>query len=431
MARVVVVGGGFAGTASAARLAKLGHDVTLLERREVLGGAVGYVERDGFRWDAGPAGIALPAVLRDLWHTTGRPLERELELVSLDPVREHRFTDGSVLAMPSGRGAQAEAVGAVFGGKQARRWLDYVQGLAEPWDLLRRAMFEEPFVPESLDAPTRALLRSRTTLRRAVRSLSDRRLAEMAVLHAQMAGHDPRHVPAWAGLHAYVEQTFGCWTIPGGMGSLADALARRLEQRGVTVHLGTTAGDLVVREGSVAGVSIGEDVMDADVVVCAVDPRGLPALAGYVARTLPALPPVVCHLGLPGEVPALPREVVLHGDPLLVLRTDGRAPDGGAAWTILGRGKVDDLVDDLARRGINVRRQVEVRVDRSPRDIVESLHGSPCGVLWAGRRTFAERLGTATPIPNVFCAGAHPAGLSGLPYVGLTAAVVAAQVGKA
>ena len=30
--RVVVVGGGFGGMASAARMAKLGHDVTLLER---------------------------------------------------------------------------------------------------------------------------------------------------------------------------------------------------------------------------------------------------------------------------------------------------------------------------------------------------------------------------------------------------------------
>ncbi|HET8960212.1 FAD-dependent oxidoreductase, partial [Nocardioides sp.] len=32
MARVVVVGGGFGGLAAAARLAKLGHDVTLTER---------------------------------------------------------------------------------------------------------------------------------------------------------------------------------------------------------------------------------------------------------------------------------------------------------------------------------------------------------------------------------------------------------------
>ena len=44
MSRVVVIGGGFGGLASAARLAKLGHDVTLVEASDRLGGAIGYVE---------------------------------------------------------------------------------------------------------------------------------------------------------------------------------------------------------------------------------------------------------------------------------------------------------------------------------------------------------------------------------------------------
>ncbi|MFC6344661.1 FAD-dependent oxidoreductase, partial [Nocardioides hankookensis] len=37
MPRVVVVGGGFGGLASAVRLAKLGHAVTLVERSPTLG----------------------------------------------------------------------------------------------------------------------------------------------------------------------------------------------------------------------------------------------------------------------------------------------------------------------------------------------------------------------------------------------------------
>ncbi|MGZ4461062.1 MAG: FAD-dependent oxidoreductase, partial [Nocardioidaceae bacterium] len=89
MARVVVIGGGLGGAAAAARLAKLGHQVTLVERQDRLGGAVGYVEQDGFRWDSGPTSTALPAVVRDLFRKSGRPLERELELVPLEPMREH------------------------------------------------------------------------------------------------------------------------------------------------------------------------------------------------------------------------------------------------------------------------------------------------------------------------------------------------------
>ena len=66
---------------------------------------------------------------------------------------------------------------------------------------------------------------------------------------------------------------------------------------------------------------------------------------------MPAIPPVVSHVGLRGEVPDLPHEVVLHGDPLIVVRTGGQAPAGGAAWTLLGRGRLaEDIVTALAAR---------------------------------------------------------------------------------
>ena len=64
MATVIVIGSGLAGLASAVRLAKLGHQVTICERDEHLGGVLGRVEADGFTWDAGAASTTLPAALR-------------------------------------------------------------------------------------------------------------------------------------------------------------------------------------------------------------------------------------------------------------------------------------------------------------------------------------------------------------------------------
>jgi UDP-galactopyranose mutase len=124
--------------------------------------------------------------------------------------------------------------------------------------------------------------------------------------------------------------------------------------------------------------------------------------------------------------------VVIHGDPLLVLRTGGQAPDGAHAWTLLGRGQLaEDIVDSLQRAGIRVRDQVEVRVDRSPRELVEEWGGSPYGVLWQGRNTVSRRLGPTTPVPGVLMAGAHATPGAGLPSVGLSAALVAQSIGPA
>lgn len=430
-----MVGAGFGGLAAAARLAKLGHAVTVLEAREELGGAVGFVEQDGFRWDAGPTHTLLPAVLRDLFRKSGRTIDKELELVPVEPVHQHRFEDGTVLDLPGGsRAAQLHAVTDALGETAGRRWTEYVDAMAQPWEVLRREWFERPYAADHLSPEARDLLGSRLTMHKHVTKAfrKDQRLQQLAVDQVVVEGHNPRDVPWWHGAWHYVEQNFGAWTVPGGMGALTAALERRLATRGVTVITGTPVLDLAVEGGRVVGVRTGQGPYDADRVVVAIDPRRLPALADHVARTMPAIPPVMAHIGVVGEVPDLPAEVVLHGDPQLILRTTGTAPDGAHAWTLLGRGRLaEDIVTALARKGIRVREQVEVRMDRSPRESVQLWGGSPVGVLWQGRQTATRRLGPDTPVAGVYQVGAHAKPGAGLAPVGLSAAQVATLVGPA
>jgi UDP-galactopyranose mutase len=421
--RVVVVGGGFGGLASAVRLAKLGHDVTLVERSTTLGGALSAVSEDGFTWDAGPTYTLLPAVVRDLFRKSGRPVERELELVPLDLVREHRFADGSSVRVETGRAAQLAAFDELGKGL-GQRWVDHVASYAEDWDVLRRGYLENPWDP----AAPYPLLDSREMLHKRLRkTFKDQRLRLVAGHPFVAEGHDLRNVPAWLGVTAYVEQRFGAWTVEGGMHRLGEALASRLETRGVTTMTGTEARDLVVRDGRVAAVRTTTGDVEADAVVCAIDPRRLPALAAYVERTMPAIPPVVVHVGLAEEVPDLPHELVLHGDPMLVVRRNGPT-----ALTVHGRGRLsEDILRALARHKVDVRAQVVARVDRSPRDQVELWGSSPMGVLWQGRATVRDRLGPRTPIGGVYAAGAHATPGAGLPFVGLSAALVATEIGPA
>ena len=432
MSRVVVVGGGFGGLASAVRLAKLGHEVTLLERSATLGGALATVSEGGYSWDAGPTSTLLPAVIRDLFRKSGRPVERELDLVQLDVIRQHRFEDGTAVTLPAGRAAQLAAFDVLEPG-QGRRWVDHVASYSEDWDVLRRHYLETPWDRDALPRELAARLGSRAVLhKRLRRTFRDDRLRMVAGHPFVADGHDLRNVPAWAGVTAYVEQRFGAWSVTGGLAAVGVALANRLVTRRVTVETGTAATDLVVRDGRVVAVRTTAGDLDADVVVCAVDPRGLPALAGHVRRTMPAIPPVVSYLGLEGDVPDLPHEVVLHGDPTLVVRTGGTAPEGGRAWTVHGRGRLaEDLLSALARHRIDVRPHVVTRLDRSPRELVERWGGSPMGVLWQGRATVRQRLGPTTPIGGVYAAGAHATPGGGLPFVGLSAALVAQTVGPA
>ena len=434
--RVVVVGGGLGGLASAARLAKLGHDVTLLERTASLGGALTFETEDGFAWDRGAHGTLLPAVLRDLFRKSGRPLEKELELEPVEVIRHHRFEDGTEVRLPGASRARQVDAFDHLGAGLGEQWADHVASYADVWETLRRHYLEVPWTPDALPADTvREVMRlvdGRDTLYKRLRQdFRDERLRLVAGHRFVAEGHDLRNVPAWLGLHSYLEQRFGCWTVPGGFAQLTGALTARLATRGVTVLTSTPVTDLVVRDGRCVGVATTTGTLDADAVVCAVDPRRIPALASYVARSMPAIPPVTTHLGLAGDVPEVGHELVLHGDPLLMIRGGGRAPAGHTAWTMHGRGKIaEDMLLALARHGIDVRDRVAVRVDRSPLAQVEQT-GSAMGVLWQGRGTVRQRLGPTTPIEGVYAAGAHAAPGGQVPFVGLSAALVAQVIGPA
>ncbi|HEY3528414.1 MAG TPA: FAD-dependent oxidoreductase [Nocardioides sp.] len=428
MARVVVIGGGFGGLASALRLAKLGHDVTLVEERD-LGGALVPFTQDDFAWDAATYTL-VPAVVRDLFRKTGRPLEKELDLVQLDCLREHWFEDGTSVVLHAGRSDQHDAFEALGAGL-GTRWVDHVAAYADDWDVIRRGYAEVPWDPDHLSPDLAARFESRETLHKRLRRLRDERLRLVAAHPFAADRHDLRNVPAWAGLTAYLEQRFGAWAFTGGTGALLAALVRRLETRQVDVVHGA-ARDIVVRDGRAAAVATTVGELDAEVVVCAVDPRRLPALAESVRRTMPAIPAAMTYLGLRGEVRDLPHELVVHSDPGLVVRTRGRAPAGHHAWTVQCPGKQgEDPVAVLARHGVIGPDQVVSRADLSPRDLVERWGGSPLGVLWESRGTVRQRLGPRTPIAGVYAAGSHAAPGSGLPYVGLSAALVAQVVGPA
>jgi UDP-galactopyranose mutase len=426
MARVVVIGGGFGGLASALRLAKLGHAVTLVEERE-LGGALVPFTRDGFVWET-VTHTLLPAVVRDLFRKTGRPLEKELELAPLDCLREHWFEDGTSLVLSAGRTTQLEAFDSLAAGLGGR-WSAHVDAYADDWEVIRRQYAEVPWDREHLAPELAARLDSRESLRKRLRArLPDDRSRLVAAHPFAADGHDLRDVPAWAGLTAYLEQRLGAWAFTGGTVALLEALVRRLDTRKVAVLRGR-AHDIVVRGGRAVGVATAAGELDADVVVCAVDPRRLPALAESVRRTVPAIPAATTYLGLAGAVPDLPHELVVHGAQTLVLRTLGRAPDGHHAWTVRSRGTHDDPVTALARHGLDVRDRVVTRLDLSPRDLVEGWGGSPLGVRWQGRSTVRRRFGPRTPIAGVYAAGSHATPGSGLPFVGLSASLVAQAVG--
>ncbi|MCY2959292.1 MAG: protoporphyrinogen oxidase [Planctomycetota bacterium] len=97
--RTIVVGGGLAGLAAAARLADAGADVALFERADAVGGVAGTVAKSGFRFERGPNTIlAGSAAFRRVVDELG--LSTRLERA--DPTAKARYLwhRGKLRALP-------------------------------------------------------------------------------------------------------------------------------------------------------------------------------------------------------------------------------------------------------------------------------------------------------------------------------------------
>ena len=144
MARVVVVGAGFAGLAAAARLVRAGHDVVVCERSDRLGGALRPTEREGFTFDT-PRIARAPCCLPRPVRKSGKPLEDELELTPVEPARRYAFADGTDVDLPNAsRAATNRVLNEHFGAGTSDRWDALIRRAQQMWRILRDRVPEAP-----------------------------------------------------------------------------------------------------------------------------------------------------------------------------------------------------------------------------------------------------------------------------------------------
>ncbi|MBM7171373.1 NAD(P)/FAD-dependent oxidoreductase [Streptomyces sp. G44] len=489
MARIVVIGAGMGAMTAAARLAVAGHRVVVYERGRTYGGALGRVERDGFAFDTGPGLLPLPAVYRDVFVKTGKePLEQCVELSQVEPAVRHVFADGTTTDLPNAsRAGVGEALDAALGDGAGARWAAFMNRARETWDRTRRPLLEEPLYPnwEVLGArePYPAVPHKRL-LRRERRAATlgeigelelggDARLAALLEQFALAHGLDPRTTPASAAVLPYMEQTFGTWSVRGGLRALATAVYERCLARRVEFVFGAAVVRIVEKDGRAAGVELADGTTaEADFVVAGVAPTALRTMASGV--NIRSEGDVPARSGMPSRLTVLlalsgarpegtPHRTVLHSadrqDELD--RLFGERPGLPASPTVTVL-RPDDpaLTPDGAHEAVTLTVTVPARLEVSPADVERVIARAEAVVpglrerlLWHEVRTptdIAEATGAdggavpapalaaaggallhpanSTRLPGLFAVGgwAHPGG--GLPHAGMSGALVAGLI---
>src|SRR5690625_4060125 len=83
--KVIIIGAGVAGLATAGLLAREGYEVTVLERHGRTGGRAVGLERDSFRFAPRTRWFLVHQIFDHFFHLMGTSAAEQLDLVALDP----------------------------------------------------------------------------------------------------------------------------------------------------------------------------------------------------------------------------------------------------------------------------------------------------------------------------------------------------------
>ncbi|MCX7671225.1 MAG: phytoene desaturase family protein, partial [Anaerolineae bacterium] len=291
MHSVIVIGAGIGGITAAARLARAGYAVTVIEKNDRPGGRCDQITRAGHRFDVGPTLFLMPEVFAETYAALGQRMADHLDLRRIDPTYRITFDDGTRLTLTADirqMQAQLEAIEPgsfngflrylVEGNRHYRLSLEKFVGrnFYSLWDY---------FSPANLP-----LLLQLKALRRHYDNVGNYfthpHLKAAFTFQNMYLGLSPYDAPATYSLLQYTELADGVWFPIGGMYRVIESLAQIAASLGVRFIYNAPARQIEV-VGDRATAVLLEDGrrLEADLIVANAD------LPYVYDRLLPDRPP--------------------------------------------------------------------------------------------------------------------------------------------
>ena len=275
----IIIGSGFGGIAAALRLKAKGHNVTLIEKHNDLGGRARVFKKNGFTYDGGPTVITAPYLINELFELFKKDPKDYIKLEPLNTWYQFVFEDKSKFNY-SGNETEMKNQIEKINSEDVEGYKKLVSFTKKIFDKgfteLSDVPFNKPFVMIQ-QLPALLKLKSYKSVYSLVSSfIKNEKLRRMLSMHPLLVGGNPFTTTSIYGLILYLEKKWGIHYSMGGTGNIIIGLEKLMTEVGIKIIKGHEVKKIILEKKKITGIELDNtQKINANYIVCNADPPGV------------------------------------------------------------------------------------------------------------------------------------------------------------
>ena len=272
--KITIIGSGFSALAAASYLAQSGHNVTVYEKNDALGGRARQLKIDGFTFDMGPSWYWMPDVFERFFADFGKKTTDYYELIKLAPAYRVYYGINDFITIADNLDEIVATFESIEKGSGAKLQ-KFMSRAKSNYDIAIKDLVYRPGVSALELITTETALKVGeffSNISRDVRKqFKNERLIQILEFPVLFLGAKPSDTPSFYSFMNFADFGLGTWHPKTGMFDVVKAMVALAKELGVQFVTSAGVNKIIVENGTAVALEINNERIASDLILSGAD----------------------------------------------------------------------------------------------------------------------------------------------------------------